>query len=636
MRRLALSLAVTLLVGAGALPAGAAGGLSIRGVDPEGFPEVAVTLSLEEAAELSPEDVIVREDGAPAEVGSLEPLQESGITVDVVLALDVSGSMRGEPLAAAVAAARRFVEGLPDDVGVGVLTFSDGARVRHEITSDRGAALRAIGSLSADGETALYDAVAAAAGMFAGDAQRNVVLLSDGGDTASTSGLSEAVRAAQGAEVSVFSVGLTTGEADVATLRRLSARTGGRYAPAGTADLSALYAGLARELSNQFLVTYESTSEPGAEVSVSVSVGGASDRSLVAFPSVAVPRPSEAVPEPQPVPQPEPLLEGVWGLGVTMGLTFLAVFSLSVLLFGTAARKRRERVLARRMAVQPKTDGRGPRGGTEDRRSTDWVSEPMVNVAERIASAGGFGERLERRLERAGAPLRVGEFTVGALMAGVLGGLVGAILFQRLLFVAVFALAGGVIPVIVLSITMNRRLNKLHAQLPDILMLLASSLRAGHSFFQALSTVAEEIGAPAGEELGRVVSEVRLGRPVDEALNALAERVGSDDFRWAVLAVNIQRDVGGNLAEVLDTVADTVREREVIRRQVRVLSAEGRLSAIVLTALPFAIGLYMSQVNPGYMTPLFTTRTGIMMLIVAGSLLGVGMLWIRRMVKIDV
>lgn len=633
MRRLVVLTAAALFLG-GSIPASAAGGLSIREVDPGGFPDVVVTVALEEAQEISPGDVTVTEDGTPADVLSVEPLQDAGVTVDVVLALDVSGSMQGEPLAAAVAAARRFVEGLPEKVRIGVLTFSDSARVSQPLTSDHTAALRSLGSLTADGETALYDAVAATAAMFSGDAQRNVVLLSDGGDTVSEARLSEAVAAVNQVGAAVFSVGLTTGEADVGALRRISSRSGGRYAPAGTADLSGVYAGLASELSNQFLITYASPGEPGAEVSLSLEAAGGADQALLVLPSDPAP-PEPVQPAPEPVPAANPLLHGAWGLGIVLGLTFLAVFALGVLLFGTAARRRRERDLARRITAQPGAH-RQHEGARESRAVSDWVPEPMIEAAERIAAAGGFAGRLDQRLERAGAPLRVGEFTAGTLLAALLGAIVGAILFQNLLLVAVCGLVGGAAPVIILSITMSRRINKLHAQLPDILMLLASSLRAGHSFFQALSTVADEIGEPATGELGRIVSEIRLGRPVHEAMDAFAERVGSDDFRWAVLAVNIQREVGGNLAEVLDTVADTVREREVIRRQVRVLSAEGRLSAVVLTALPFVTGLYISQINPGYMTPLFTTRTGITMLVIAGALLAVGTVWIRRMVKIDV
>jgi tight adherence protein B len=115
--------------------------------------------------------------------------------------------------------------------------------------------------------------------------------------------------------------------------------------------------------------------------------------------------------------------------------------------------------------------------------------------------------------------------------------------------------------------------------LPDVLTIMASSLRAGHSFMQALDTVAKEIAQPAATEFQRVVAEIRLGRPAEDALEALAERVGSADFMWAVLAVNIQREVGGNLAEILDNVADTLRERATLRRQIKVLTAEGRLSA---------------------------------------------------------
>ena len=128
----------------------------------------------------------------------------------------------------------------------------------------------------------------------------------------------------------------------------------------------------------------------------------------------------------------------------------------------------------------------------------------------------------------------------------------------------------------------------------------------------------------------------RLGRPVDDALNAMAERVGSDDFQWAVLAVNIQREVGGNLAEILDTVADTVRERATLRRQVRVLSAEGRLSLKILVALPFLIGLYIAKVNPSYMSLLFTTRAGWIMLGTGAALMVAGVLWARKIVQVDV
>jgi tight adherence protein B len=132
------------------------------------------------------------------------------------------------------------------------------------------------------------------------------------------------------------------------------------------------------------------------------------------------------------------------------------------------------------------------------------------------------------------------------------------------------------------------------------------------------------------------VAEIRLGRPVDDALIAMAERIDSADLRWAVIAINVQRQVGGNLAEVLDIVAATVRERAYIRRQVNVLSAEGKISVIILSAIPFGLFLYISIVNAEYIKPLFTTAPGLIMLIGGGVFMGLGIYVMTRIIKIDV
>jgi tight adherence protein B len=173
-------------------------------------------------------------------------------------------------------------------------------------------------------------------------------------------------------------------------------------------------------------------------------------------------------------------------------------------------------------------------------------------------------------------------------------------------------------------------------QLADVLSILASSLRAGHSFLQSLDQVASEISEPSATEFHRTVSEIRLGRSIDEAMIAMADRVGSEDMRWAVMAVNVQREVGGNLAEVLDIVASTVRERAYIHRQVRVLSAEGRFSIGILMALPVGLFAYLSLINPEYVSPLFTHPIGRIFLLAGGSLMVAGFFVMRRIVKIDV
>ncbi|HEX7247806.1 MAG TPA: type II secretion system F family protein, partial [Actinomycetota bacterium] len=216
------------------------------------------------------------------------------------------------------------------------------------------------------------------------------------------------------------------------------------------------------------------------------------------------------------------------------------------------------------------------------------------------------------------------------------GAVLGAALLRSWMLGLIVGGVCGVGPTMALRMALSRRTEKMREQLPDVLTVLASSLRAGHSFMQALDTVAREIPQPAATEFQRVVAEIRLGRPIEEALEALATRVGSADFKWAVLAVNIQREVGGNLAEILDNVADTLRERAMMRRQIKVLTAEGRLSAWVLVALPIGIAIYMFAVNPDYIGLLVTTKTGWYMSGTAVILLGLGVVWMRKIVDIDV
>jgi tight adherence protein B len=615
-------------------PSAAAQEIQIREVDTSQFPTVGLTLSLQEAAELSAEDVQVTENGTPVEGPlTLQPLEETGGSIDVVLVVDTSGSMEGEPLASAVAAATLFVQGLPEQVRIGVVAFDQAPRVLQRPTRDHSAAFEAVTTLSARGETALYDAVIRAAEVFGGEGQRNLVLLSDGGDTVSRSGLDSAVRAAQRAEATIFAVGLRTPETDVQALRRLAEATEGRYAPAATADLTAVYQGLATELANQYVVRYRSASPAGSEVSVGVSALGAADSALVLTPEAEAP--PEPPREPAPVPSADPLLAGPVGMAVALGLTFLALFSVLMMLLGAGLRQRRDQVLARRVAAggRPK-EGGAAEGSTPGSRV--WLPEGLVATAQRAADASGVGKGLDARLERAGLPFRPGEFVLTMLLTTLVGALVGAALLRAPLFVLLSAVAGGVLPVLFLSIKIDRRRAAFEAQLPDVLMLLASSLRAGHSFLQALDMVAKEIAEPARQEFARVVAEIRLGRHVDEALIAVAERIGTEDLKWAVMAVNVQREVGGNLAEVLDTVAHTVQERETIRRQIKTLSAEGRLSAWILGTLPFVFALYLIVVNPGYLGELFSTEVGVYMVVGAGALLVAGVLWMRKMVKIDV
>jgi tight adherence protein B len=320
---------------------------------------------------------------------------------------------------------------------------------------------------------------------------------------------------------------------------------------------------------------------------------------------------------------------------VVVALVGLAAFAIGWLLLGTAARVKADRDMAARMAAI----GRSVPQTTSTpvaKAGAGWIPEGMSQFGERFAKAQGFSEKLDAQLEAAGSNLRSGEFVVATVGGGLLGAVLGAAMLRNLILAGVIGIVGALLPTVVLRMSLNRRADKMREQLPDVLTIMASSLRAGHSFLQALDTVAREIPAPAQIEFQRLVAEIRLGRPAEDALESLADRVGSSDFRWAVLAVNIQREVGGNLAEILDNVSDTLRERAMMRRQIKVLTAEGRLSAWVLALLPFAIALYMFAVNPEYISLLFTSQIGLIMLGVGGVLLVLGILWMRKIVDIDV
>ena len=267
---------------------------------------------------------------------------------------------------------------------------------------------------------------------------------------------------------------------------------------------------------------------------------------------------------------------------------------------------------------------------------TTWMPAGLTKAGERFAEAGGFSSGLDAKLEQAGLPMKAGEFVALTAVCAVAGGVLGAFLLANIIFVLMVAVVAGLIPYVWLVRARSQRQKKMAEQLADVLSILASSLRAGHSFLQALDQVANEIKDPSAAEFHRVVSEIRLGRSVDDAMIEMADRIGSEDMRWAVMAVNIQRQVGGNLAEVLDIVSNTVRERAYIHRQVEVLSAEGRISIGILAVLPFGIFFYLMLVNPDYVGILFTHPIGRILLLAGLSLMAAGIYVMTRIVKIDV
>jgi len=624
---------MTLLVVA-AIPAHdavAASGISIRDVDVSEFPTVRLIVSTREAVGLSDREVEVVENGLAVDVGEVHLLGQ-GDRVDAVLAIDVSNSMRGRPLSTALAAARTFVAGVPASMPLGVVTFSDEPTVLSPLAEDRASVERAVTSIgdSTSAGTALFDAVATAVGMFdtESNVQHNLILVTDGRNTTGDADLAGAVEAAEAAGMHVFTIGLAGPATDEATLRALASSTGGTYAAISPDELGAVYAGLAREFSSQYVVEYRSKSPLGTAIrtSVHLPVGSAS----VGF---LAPGASGLRTETRAIAQAPGFWAGSLGMGLIALLTFLTVGALGLASLRLDARRRRQRQLSSRLIPQSVEHGWDAEPPTGDRPAR--MSSQLTEVADRLVGGSSAGQRLARRLGHAGWAIGSGEFLtivfIGALLLGVLGFVFGS---------AVGALAGVTLgafaPFVVLSHAAGRRLAAIQSQLADTLMVIASSMRAGHSFLQSLDSAAKEIDEPAAGEFGRVLREIRLGRDTDDALEALVERVGSQDLEWAVTAIAVQRKIGGNLAEVLETVANTIRERETLRRQVRVLSAESRISVVVLVVLPILIAIYLMIVNPDYLRTLTTTTAGKFISIGALALMGIGYLWMRRIVRLDV
>jgi tight adherence protein B len=261
----------------------------------------------------------------------------------------------------------------------------------------------------------------------------------------------------------------------------------------------------------------------------------------------------------------------------------------------------------------------------------------LTRLASRVqtpATGTRLGRWLDGLLERAGSRIRVGELLTIWGTAGVILILIGWLLagFVGLLIVLILSL---VIPVAVLQVVVDRRAKLFGSQLPDVLKLTSSSLRAGFSLLQGLESVTRQVREPSKGELQRVLAEARLGRPLEDALESAADRIRNRDFTESVVAVRIQQESGGNLAVLFDTLAETMVQRVRMRREVRSLTAEGRLSAYILGILPLALAIFIFVVDRAYMMVLFHTFAGKVMLVGGIVLELVGFVWMWRTVKID-
>ncbi len=252
---------------------------------------------------------------------------------------------------------------------------------------------------------------------------------------------------------------------------------------------------------------------------------------------------------------------------------------------------------------------------------------------------GKLTEQLAIQIERADLSISPGEYVAARLVLAFVGFIGPVLLMSGAIALAigvVAALIGYNLPKMYVNRRRRKRAEKLNAQLPEALTMIANALKAGFGLMQALSVASEQLSHPISTEFGRTIHEMNIGSSAEEALQALSERCGSYDLDIVVTAILVQRTVGGNLGEILDTVADTMRERIRIKGEIQTLTAQQKLTGIVLGLIPLACGVLFQLMSPGYITPLFTTFMGKMMLVTAVVLESVGILIIQRILKIEV
>jgi tight adherence protein B len=243
---------------------------------------------------------------------------------------------------------------------------------------------------------------------------------------------------------------------------------------------------------------------------------------------------------------------------------------------------------------------------------------------------------IDRWLAQSGSTWSVGQLLGTSLLFAAGTAVAGSLLPVPLIIVGAVALLVGMLPTLYIARLRNKRIKRLEVQLPDAVDMIARALRAGHSFASALGMVGQEIKEPMGPEFRITFEEINYGVAVDEALTNLAMRVPVNDLRYFVIAVLIQRESGGNLAEILDTIGMLVRERLKLYDKIRVLSAEGRLSAWILGLLPFCTAGLILVVNPDFMKVLWTDEMGLKMIGAALIIMVLGVLWMRKIIRIRV
>ncbi len=606
-------------------------------VTPEGLDVRVRAVDLPKGVELDPAAVTVRLDGrevpATAELAPVQP--DSDEARKVMLVLDTSGSMAGARMPAALAAIRTYLDEVPADVEVGLVTFAGDVAVAVPLTRDRPLLRAELDRVRPEGGTSLYDAVLAARDALGPEGERRLLVLSDGEDTDSAQTLDAVLAGMSGTDIAVDSVVLGDEPAAAAVLQQVTDRTSGQLLLAADAtEATAAFASAAKAFGTRLLVRVpvpaDLAGRPAALSIVAETTTGAVPSVPV---SVELPAaPVTTAPEQPMAPSGVGLVAGLVALFAGLaGALCLAVSSGDTV----AVRRRHTRSALEAYGSSQHPERAASKDQPQSRLGDGAVVRTAVELAGRAVKSRGLEERLALRLDRAGLRFTPSEWLVVQATAATVAAALTFLLAGSVLAALAMAVLAGLAVHVTLHLKAKRRAGAFLAAMPDALQLVASGLSSGYSLPQALDAAVREGEDPIATEFGRALAEARLGVPLESALDSVAERMDSRDFSWVVMAVRIQREVGGNLSEVLETLCRTLRDRQALRRQVAALSAEGRLSAYILIGLPIALGAWFSFSRPEYFGLMYTSIWGWGMLAGSAVALTLGALWMQKLVKVE-
>jgi len=599
------------------LPGASQAGVRLSGLDTSGYPSLRLTVVTSKPVAKPP---ALRENGHRVRDVAAQSL---GTGKALVLAVDSSESMAGQPLADAVAAAKVFLRAKRPNDRVALVTFSTQDRQLTGFSADAGSASDALDQLMATRKqgTALYETVARASQALSKDQLLNrvLVVITDGHDVSNRGSLSNAIASARDAGVAVYTIGIGTGAQQ--SLERLAASTGGAYSQAASsAALSGIARQVAREFARTWQLTYATRTPPGDRLRLAVTQPGAgtAERTFLIPATAGEPARESGVSR--------------FFLHTTPGNLLVALLIGALLSLGAMALLSAHEVGRVRKRLSPHVPNR-ERPSEEPRTGRLSAFSGFFAATERAFGRFGFWAKLSHTLERADSSLRSAELFWITVGSGFGLAIVVALIGLPPVLVVLAIPIGGVIPYLVLLYKGGARQKAFDDQLADVLMTIAASVRVGHTFRQSMQAVVKEAQEPASKEFKRVLLETDLGRPPDEALSDMAKRLGSSNFEYVVSVVSIQREVGGSLASLFDMVSETVRQRQQFAKKMRSLTAMGRVSAYVLIILPFLLVALLSIINYTYMKPLFTTATGRFLIVVSLCGMAIGSLILKKIVS---